>query len=153
MRAVAAGVGAVAAACVVAGAAGVAAGVHFTTAPPLAGTAVSVAPASADQVRAATVDLCTRFAVGRRAVRQPQRSPADVISTVEYIAGALKDNPAADAQIRAAVAESLRLDRGQAAWLSHAQAEGAIKPPDDPRDSQANAAEHRVWDLCRDYGS
>lgn len=143
---------AVAVACVVAGAAGVAAGVHFSTAPPPAtGTAVSAAPASAEQVRAATTDLCTRFAVGYAAMPDQQRSPLDVMPMIDYVARALADNPAADPSVRAAVTDSLRGSRIEAAWLSHAQAEGAIRPPNDPHTQQGNVADQHVFDLCRDY--
>lgn len=152
MRAVAAGVGAVAAACVVAGAAGVAAGfVHFSTAPPTAGTAVSVAPASADQVRLATVELCTGYASAYAALPDGQSSPADVIPAAAAISTALRENPSADAQIRAAVIDSVRLLQGEAAWLSQVPAQGAIRPPDDPHNRQGRVADQHVFDLCRDY--
>lgn len=153
VRLVAAGVGVVAAACVVAGAAGVAVGfVHARSTPPLtAGTAVSAAPASAEQVRAATVQLCTGYASAYAALPDGQSSPADVIPAAAAISTALRENPAADPQIRAAVTDSVRLLQVEAAWLSQVPAQGAIRPAADPQNRQGRVADQHVWDLCRAY--
>ena len=144
-------VGATAVCIFAAGVGGVMVGAHFNNARPETSKPVAVAP-TADQVRVATVDLCTRFAAGYRAMPKPPTSGADVIPTLSYITAALVDNPAADSQIRAAVAESLRVGRDQAAWLSHEPARGAIRPPTDWEGLEANAADQRVWNLCRAYG-
>ena len=106
---------------------------------------------SAAQVSAQTVDLCTRFAAGYDALPKTQSNPAAVLPTVSYIGAALNENAVADAGIRAAVANSVRGLQIEAAWLSHEPARGAIRPPVDPQDAQGNAADQRVWDLCRAY--
>lgn len=107
---------------------------------------------TAEQVYAATVDLCTRFAGGYRAMPRPQNNGFDVVPTANYIADALRDNPAADTRIRDAVSESLAFLRGHIALASGAKTAGAIQIPQDWTAEEANAADQRVWDLCRAYG-
>jgi hypothetical protein len=128
---------------------GVAVGEHLNTR--TASTAPTASAPSADQIRAATVDLCTRYATGYTAMPDSPSTSADVLSTLNYIGAALAENPAADAQIRTAVGASLNLDRGQAAHLSRTPAEGAIQPPEQWRGVEANAAAEHVWGLCRAY--
>ncbi len=111
----------------------------------------SATAASADTVHSQTVDLCTRFAGGYRAMPTPQRTAFDIIPTANYIADALRDNPLADSTIRNAVSDSLALTRSQAARLSGEAARGAIQPPTDWSVDVANHADQRVWDLCRAY--
>jgi hypothetical protein len=112
-----------------------------------------VAPTpTAGQVHAATVDLCTRFAAGYRAMPSPQNTGFDVIPSLNYIADALRDNPIADNAIRDAIAESLRIARDQASHLSNEPARGAIQPSTTWTPEVANRADQRVWDLCRAYG-
>ena len=137
-----------------AGIGGAATGAHFVGGLSEA-TSASAAPASAaptaEQVRAATVDLCTRWAAGYRAMPVPQNTPFDVIPTVNYIAAALADDTAADPGIRAAMSESLRLQRDHAAVFSREPPRGAIQPPPDWTADKANVADQKVWDLCRGY--
>ncbi|MGV7303124.1 hypothetical protein PJK45_24120 [Mycobacterium kansasii] len=118
--------------------------------------AAPAAPASAptptaEQVRAATVDLCTRFAAGYRAMPSPQNTGFDVVPTANYIADALRDNPIADPSIRDAVTKSLALLRDHAAALSREPSAGAIHIPQDWKAAPANAADQQTWDLCRAY--
>lgn len=115
---------------------------------------VAVPPApTAEQVNAATVDLCTRFAAGYRAMPSPQNTAADVIPSYTYISEALRENPAADGTIRDAVAQSLTMARNQASQFSHEPAAGAIRTNTTWTPEAANTADQRVWDLCRAYGS
>lgn len=115
---------------------------------------VAVPPApTAEQVHAATVDLCTRFAAGYRAMPSPQNTAADVIPSYTYISEALRENPAADGTIRDAVAQSLTMARNQASQFSHEPAAGAIRTNTTWTPEAANTADQRVWDLCRAYGS
>lgn len=107
---------------------------------------------SAEQVRAATVDLCTRFAAGYRAMPSPQNTAFDVLPTANFIADALRDNPAADSTIREATEKSLQLLRQHAATASGEQTRGAIQPAVGWTADAANTADQRVWDLCRAYG-
>lgn len=113
-------------------------------------TTTTPVPSSA-QVRSATIDLCTRFAAGYRAMPSPQNSAADVIPSLNYIADALRDNPIADSKIRNAVAESLRLARDQASELIRERSSGAVQPSTTWNVELANAADQHVWDLCRSY--
>lgn len=120
--------------------------------------AVQAAPAApsaptptAEQVRAATVDLCTRFAAGYRAMPSPQNSGFDVVPSANYIADALRDNPIADPGIRDAVTKSLAFLRDHAAALSREPSAGAIHTPQDFKAAPANAADQRTWDLCRAF--
>jgi len=115
-------------------------------------TSAPVPTPTADQVHAATVDLCTRFAAGYRAMPSPQNTGFDVIPSLNYIADALRDNPPADSKIRDAVTASLRLARDQASHLSNEPARGAIQPSTSWSPEAANQADQRVWDLCRAYG-
>ncbi|NTY62057.1 hypothetical protein [Mycolicibacterium sphagni] len=134
-----------------AGAIGGLIGNHMATAPTAAAPAAPPAP-TAEQVHVATVDLCTRFAAGDRAMPSPQNTGFDVIPSYNYIAEALRDNPAADNAIRDAVGESLKLARDQAAHFSNTPAKGAIQPANGWTVDAANAADQRVWDLCKAYG-
>lgn len=106
---------------------------------------------STGTVRAQTVDLCTRYAAGYRALPSPQKTGADLIPAANYISDALRDNPMADNDIRTAVADSLSLTRDQAAHLSGEAVRGAIQPPSDWSVDRANHADQRVWDACRAY--
>jgi hypothetical protein len=125
----------------------------------MAGTTAAPPPAAAppaptaEQVKAATVDLCTRFVAADRAMPSPQNTGFDVIPSYNYLSAALNDNPAADRAIRDAVSESLRLARDQASHFSHEPAAGAIQTNTTWTVQAANAADQRVWDLCRAYGS
>lgn len=138
-----------------AGAIGGLIGNHMATAP--SAQSASAAPATppaptADQVHTATVDLCTRFAAGYRAMPSPQNTGQDVMPSYNYISEALRDNPTADNAIRDAVGESLRLARDQVAHFSHEPAKGAIQTNTPWSPDVANTADQRVWDLCRAYG-
>lgn len=124
------------------------AGTTVASPPP---TATPPAP-TAEQVDAATIDLCTRFAAGYRAMPSPQNTGFDVIPTASFISDALRDNAAADSSIRDAVAESLNLLRDHAAAASGEPARGAIQPPNTWTATAANIADQKVWDLCRAYG-
>lgn len=121
------------------------------TATPPQPAATTSAP-TAEQVRTATIDLCTRFAAGYRAMPSPQNTGFDVLPTANYISDALRDNPDADASIREAVAKSMDLLRQHASAASGEQARGAIQPPTDWTVGAANEADQKVWDLCRAYG-
>ncbi|WP_396912720.1 hypothetical protein [Mycolicibacterium sp.] len=130
------------------GAAGVAFGARMMSQDKPPSTA---APVSSNEINAATTDLCTRFAAGYQSMPSPQESGFDLLPTLNYIADALRDNPEADAEIRAAIAESLRQAREHAAWLINDRRAGAIQPPSSWSKDSANAADQRVWDLCRAY--
>jgi hypothetical protein len=133
--------------------AGVAVGAHLnrTTSAP---SPTSEAPTpTSGQVRNETVDLCTRYAAAWAAIPTPQKTGQDIIPAANYITNALRDNPNADDAIRAAITESLRLMREQAAALSNQAPQGAVQPPPLPwKPDAANAADHHVWDLCHGYG-
>lgn len=153
---VVAGVIAACVAVLIAGVVGVYVGTVTTTKDQQAVQAAPPSPSSAptptaEQVRAATVDLCTRFAAGYRAMPSPQTSGFDVVPTANYIADALRDNSIADPAIRDAVAKSLQLLRDHAAALSREPSAGAIHIPPDFKAAPANAADQRSWDLCRAY--
>lgn len=122
-----------------------------STATPPQPTATTSAP-TAEQVRAATIDLCTRFAAGYRAMPSPQNTGFDVLPTANYISDALRDNPDADASIRDAVATSMDLLRQHASAASGEPPRGAIQPPTAWTVTTANEADQKVWDLCRAYG-
>jgi hypothetical protein len=136
-----------------AGLGGVLVGAHLNRTSPAATATPPTSPQTpkAEQVRAATVDLCTRFAAGMRAIPIPQKTGFDVIPTINYITTALADNPAADSEIRAAVADELRLQRDQASAFSHEPAAGAIQPAPGWTADQSNDAVERVFKLCRAY--
>ena len=150
----AAAVGAAMVCVFVAGAAGVLVGAHLSNTRPEPASqppVVAAAPTS-DQVRSATVDLCTRWAAGYRAMRVPQTTGFDLVPTINYISDALRDNLIADPGIRTSIVGSLGFMRQHAAVLSGEPPAGAIQPP--PRGWQAepaNRAAQRVWDLCRAY--
>ncbi len=134
-----------------AGAIGGLIGNHMATGPAPAAPATPPAPTS-EQVHAATVDLCTRFAAGYRAMPSPQNTAFDVLPTANFIADALRDNPAADSTIREAAEKSLELLRQHAATASGEKTRGAIQPAGGWTADAANNADQRVWDLCRAYG-
>ncbi|MDO2394716.1 hypothetical protein [Mycobacterium avium] len=114
----------------------------------------AAAPApTAEQVHAATVDLCTRFAAGYKAMPSPQNSGFDVLPTANYISDALRDNPAADTDVRSAITKSLALLRAHVAVAGGERSQGAIQTPTNWTAAAANDADQRVWDLCRAYGS
>lgn len=143
---------AVIAAAVGAGAAGVVVGAHLNQEPAERVTPGSLAPPAPEAVQASTVDLCTRFAAAYVAMPAPQNTGYDIIPTVNYISDALRDNSVADREIRAAMTESVRLMREQAAALSREPARGAVQPPALPwNPDAANSAAKRVWNLCRGY--
>lgn len=126
----------------------------------MAGTTAAAPPPAAappapttEQVNAATTDLCTRFAAGYRAMPSPQNTGFDVLPTANFIADAIRDNPAANGSIRDAVTESLKLLREHAASASGEAPRGAVQPPTSWTAAAANDADQRVWDLCRAYGS
>jgi hypothetical protein len=129
-----------------AGFAGVIAGIHIGSTPVPTPAPPSPTP---DQIRSETVDLCTRFATGIRAMPSPQKSALDVIPTISYIAAALSDGPDADGEIRAAVLEDLRLAREQAAALTHEPPAGAIQSPGGWTAAAGNDADEHVFKLCR----
>lgn len=106
---------------------------------------------TAEQVHAATVDLCTRYVAANRALPSPQNNGFDVIPSYNYMAEALRENPSADSAIRDAVTESMRQTRDQAAHFSHEPAAGAIQPPITWSPTEATAAAQKVWDLCSAY--
>jgi hypothetical protein len=83
---------------------------------------------------------------------RPQNTGFDVVPTANYIADALRDNPAADTSIREAVTQSLKLLRAHVALASGEATAGAIQIPQGWTAEKANAADQQVWDLCRAYG-
>lgn len=115
-------------------------------------TATPPAP-TAEQVHAATIDLCTRFAGAYAAMPSPQNTGFDVLPTANYISEALRDNPQADSDVRAAITESLDLLRDHVAVISGARAEGAIQIPSGWTADAANDADQKVWNLCKAYRS
>lgn len=125
----------------------IAGGSAAQSAPPAAASAPT-----AEQVHAATVDLCTRFAAGYHAMPSAQNTAADVIPSLTYITQALNDDQVADGTIRNALTESLKLARDQASKLTNEPARGAIQPSTTWTAAAANQADQRVWDLCRGYG-
>lgn len=115
---------------------------------------VATPPApTAEQVTTATTDLCTRFAGAYAAMPSPQNTGFDVLPTANYISDALRDNPVADSDVRAAVTRSLQLLRDHIMVVSGTRAQGAIRIPDGWTASVANTADQKVWDLCKAYGS
>ncbi|WP_131536374.1 hypothetical protein [Mycolicibacterium aromaticivorans] len=121
-------------------------------------TAASAPPAAtpsaptAEQVNAATVDLCTRFAAGYRAMPSPQKSSGDILPSYNYISEALNANPNADNAIRDAVAQSLKMARDQISNFSDQPRVGAIEPSKTWTAEAANAVDQHAWDLCKAYG-
>lgn len=148
---IAAGITAAAVAVFGAGAIGVVVGTHLASTRSSPATSESgTSTATAVQIREQTIDLCTRFAAGERAMPIPQRSGFDVVPSTNYIADALRDNPSADETIRAAVVDSLAGLRGHIADASGEPSKGAIQLPPWSLDA-ARDADQRVWDLCRAY--
>lgn len=123
-----------------------------TTAAPPPPAATPPAP-TAEQVSAATIDLCTRFAGAYAAMPSPQNTGFDVLPTANYISDALRDNPVANGDVRTAVTKSLQLLRDHVVVVSGERAEGAIQIPGNWSASVANQADQKVWDLCKAYGS
>ncbi|WP_141098991.1 hypothetical protein [Mycobacterium avium] len=151
---IAAAIGGAAAIALAAGVVGGLIGNHLagtTAAAPPPPAASPPAPTS-EQVHAATVDLCTRFAGAYAAMPSPQNTGFDVLPTANYISDALRDNPAADNEVRAAIAKSLQLLRDHVAVISDARPQGAIQIPGGWTAAVANEADQRVWDLCKAYG-
>lgn len=116
-------------------------------------SAASTAKSSEEEVRAQTIDLCTRYAAGYASIRSPQNEAADIVPAANYVSDALRENVYADSSVRAAVTESLRLLREHGAALSHEPARGAVQPPNGFRAAPANAADDQVWDRCWNYGA
>lgn len=123
-----------------------------TTAAPPPPAAAPPAP-TAEQVKASTIDLCTRFAAGYRAMPSPQRSTGDILPSYNYISEALNANPNADTAIRDAVAQSLKMARDQISNFSDQPRVGAIEPSKTWTAEAANAVDQHAWDLCKAYGS
>lgn len=126
----------------------------------MAGTAAAAPPPAAtpprptaEQVKASTIDLCTRFAAGYRAMPSPQRSTGDILPSYNYISEALNANPNADNAIRDAVAHSLKMARDQISNFSDQPRVGAIEPSKTWTAEAANAVDQHAWDLCKAYGS
>jgi hypothetical protein len=129
---------------------GVLVGAHLSHPTPPSGPPPAPTP-TADQVRNQTVDLCTRFATGMRAMPIPQNTSSDVVPMVNYLTTAVADNPAADSEIRAGVIEELRLQRDHASALSREATAGAIQPTQGWTAAPANDVSQRVFDHCRAY--
>lgn len=135
-----------------AGLGGVAVGTHIASRPSPAAAATSTPPPpSADIVRTQTIDLCTRFATAYAAIPSPQNVSADLVPATNYVADALRDNPAADSDVRAAVTKSLQQLRDHGAALSREPARGAVQPPTNWTAAAANAADDQVWASCHSY--
>lgn len=138
----------------IAGAAGVFAGTRMAGTPAQSSSAPTTTQApepTADEVRAQTIDLCTRFAAGYAALPTPQNTAADVVPAANYIADAVNDNRSADPEVRSAVIASLRLFRDHAAALSREPVKGAVQPPTTWTAATANATDDRVWAACQGY--
>lgn len=132
-----------------AGVGGVAVGAHLASRPT---TSTPTAPPPAPEVvRAQTINLCTRFAAAYAAIPTPQNHAADIIPAANYVADALRDNPVAVADVRAAMTHSLQLMQDQAAALSREPAKGAVQPPTNWTAAAANAADDKVWTACNGY--
>lgn len=111
-------------------------------------------PATPDpnQVRAQTIDLCTRFAAGYAMLPTPPKTAADIGPAADYIADALRDNGFAEPAIRTTVSDSLRLYHERAAMLSKAPAQGAVQAPSGSwSPAAADAADDAVWSACHGY--
>lgn len=108
---------------------------------------------TAEQVHAATVDLCTRYVAADRARPVPQNNGRDTMPSYLYVSEALREDLAADPAIRAAVTNAMRFQQDQIAYFSHEPAAGAIQPPVAWSPEEATAASQKVWDLCKGYGS
>lgn len=149
---IAAAISAAAVAVFGAGAIGVVVGTHLASTPSGSATSGSeTSTATVAQIKEQTIDLCTRFAAGYRAMPSPQNNGFDVVPIANYVADALRDNSAADPDIRSAVETSLSGLRTHIADSSHEPSKGAIQMPRDWSVDRANDADQRVWDLCRAY--
>lgn len=138
----------------IAGGVGVVVGTRVAGTPaqaPPAPTTTQAPEPTADEVRAQTVDLCTRFAAGYAALPAPQNTAADVVPAANFIADAVNDNHSADPHVRDAVIAALRLFRDHAAALSREPVKGAVQPPTTWTAASANAADDRVWAACWDF--
>jgi len=122
------------------------------SAPQSSPPAAASAP-TAEQVHAATVDLCTRYVAADRARPVPQNNGRDTMPSYLYVSEALREDLAADPAIRAAVTNAMRFQQDQIAYFSHEPAAGAIQPPVAWSPEEATAASQKVWDLCKGYGS
>lgn len=134
-----------------AGVGGVAVGVHLAPRPTTATPPPATSPPPPEVVRAQTIDLCTRWAAAYAAIPTPQTRAADVVPAANYVADALRDNPAADPGVRATMLKSLQLMRDQGAALSREPAKGAVQPPAGWTAAAANAADDQVWAACNGY--
>ena len=123
-----------------------------TTASPPPPSAAPPAPTT-EQVHADTIDLCTRFAAGYKAMPSPQKSSADILPSYNYISEALNANANADKAIRDAVTQSLKMARDQISNFSDQPQVGAIEPSKTWTAEAANAVDQHAWDLCKAYGS
>ncbi|ULP45619.1 MULTISPECIES: hypothetical protein [Mycobacterium] len=130
---------------------GVAVGAHLAPRPTTATPLPATSPPPPEVVRAQTINLCTRWAAAYAAIPTPQTRAADVVPATNYVADALRDNPAADTGVRAAMLKSLQLMRDQAAALSREPAKGAVQPPAGWTAAAANAADDQVWARCNGY--
>lgn len=91
-----------------AGVGGVAVGAHLAPRPTTATPLPATSPPPPEVVRAQTINLCTRWAAAYAAIPTPQTRAADVVPATNYVADALRDNPAADTGVRAAMLKSLQ---------------------------------------------
>lgn len=137
-----------------AGVGGVAVGAHLAPRPTTATPPPAPPPPPPpppEVVRAQTINLCTRWAAAYAAIPTPQTRAADVVPAANYVADALRDNPAADPGVRAAMLKSLQLMRDHGAALSREPAKGAVQPPAGWTAAAANAADDQVWARCNGY--
>ncbi|WP_131832122.1 hypothetical protein [Mycobacteroides abscessus] len=109
---------------------------------------VSKVPTAAE-VKAANVDLCTRFAAAYAAMPSHQSSGMDVLPVATELRDAVTDNPHADAKLLNAVSVVADLTRQQAAVLSREQSKGYVQPPGDWSADKANEASVKAWNLCQ----
>ena len=134
---------------------GVIAGTHIASPspkiPPASALDASPPAPSSEAVRTQTVDLCTRFATAYAAIPTPQNAAADVVPAANYVAEGLRDNADADADVRKAVIESLRMLQDHGAALSREPSRGAVQPPTNWTAAAANAADDQVWAACYGY--
>lgn len=112
---------------------------------------VSKPPTSAE-VKAANVDLCTRFAAAYAAMPSHQNSGMDVLPVATELRDAVTDNPSADPKLLNAINVVADLTRQQAAVLSREQSKGYVQPPVDWSADKANDASVKAWNLCQSAG-
>lgn len=111
----------------------------------------SKAPTSAE-VKAANVDLCTRFAAAYAAMPSHQSSGMDILPVATELRDAVTDNPHADPKLLNAINVVADLTRQQAAVLSREQPKGYVQPPVDWSADKANDASVKAWNLCQSAG-